>query len=217
MEKSTPTRNNLMRLKTLHGIVVNGREILKNRRESLLKEFFLLIDECMEGELELDSKISRATKTLEFTKAMNPDELESLSLIGTRDFYIDVEQKHIWGVNVPEIKEKPVVRSLEAREISPIGENGSSIAVARQYEEVMEQVIKMASKETRLNRLGEMIRLDSRKINALGEIMMPAIKKSIKDMNRIFEEREKENILRLKWFKDKRQRKLKEEQKTTKK
>ncbi|MES0490065.1 MAG: V-type ATP synthase subunit D [Leptospirales bacterium] len=210
MEKTTPTRNNLMRLKTMRSIVINGREILKNRRESLLKEFFQLIDECMEEEVELDRKISRATKTLEFAKAMNLDDLTSLSIIEKRDFYIDVEQKHIWGVNVPEIKEKPVVRSLEAREISPIVENGSSIAVTRQYEEVMEQVIKMASKETRLNRLGEMIRLDSRKINALGEIMIPSIQKRIKEMNRIFEEREKEDILRLKWFKDKRQRKQKE-------
>ena len=74
----------------------------------------------------------------------------------------------------------------------------------------MEQVIKMASKETRLNRLGEMIRIDSRKINSLGEVMLPAIKKSIKDMNRVFEERERENTLRLKWFKDKKQRKAKQ-------
>jgi len=211
MEKFTPTRNNLMRLKTMHSIVVNGREILKNRRESLLKEFFQLIDECMNEEIELNEKISRATKTLEFTKAMNPDELDSLRIIEQRDFFIDIEKKNIWGVNVPEIKEKPVVRSLEAREISPIGENGSSISVTRQYEKVMEQVIKMASKETRLNRLGEMIRIDSRKINSLGEIMLPAIKKSIKDMNRVFEERERENTLRLKWFKDKKQRKAKQD------
>lgn len=195
----------------MHSIVVNGREILKNRRESLLKEFFQLIDECMNEEIELNEKISRATKTLEFTKAMNPDELDSLRIIEQRDFFIDIEKKNIWGVNVPEIKEKPVVRSLEAREISPIGENGSSISVTRQYEKVMEQVIKMASKETRLNRLGEMIRIDSRKINSLGEIMLPAIKKSIKDMNRVFEERERENTLRLKWFKDKKQRKAKQD------
>ena len=71
----------------------------------------------------------------------------------------------------------------------------------------------MASKETRLNRLGEMIRLDSRKINALGEIMLPEIKKRIKEMNRIFEEREKEDIVRLKWFKDKRSRKTVQEDK----
>ena len=50
-----------------------------------------------------------------------------------------------------------------------------------------------------------MIRSDSRKINAISEVMLPSIRSRIKYIERVLEEREREEIFRLKRNKTKRQ------------
>jgi V/A-type H+-transporting ATPase subunit D len=65
--------------------------------------------------------------------------------------------------------------------------------------------VKIASREIRLTAIGEVIRSDSRKINAINEVILPSIKNRIKYIERVLEEREREEIFRLKRNKARRQ------------
>ena len=121
-----------------------------------------------------------------------------------RDVSIDIRVKNIWGINIPEIDKKALVRSMDARDMSPVGEGALSMETAKDFEKAVDAVVAMASSEIRLKRLGEEIKADTRRINALEELVMPSIRYNIKAIERVLEEREREDIYRLKRFKKRR-------------
>ena len=86
-------------------------------------------------------------------------------------------------------------------DISPIGERADILDTARCFDKVVDLIVRMACGETTLGRVGEMIRADTRKINAIKEARLPALKADIRSIERTLEEREKEDIFRLKVFK----------------
>ena len=66
---------------------------------------------------------------------------------------------------------------------------------------MVDAVVTIASSEIRLKRVGEEIKVDTRRINALEEILTPSMQNGIKTIERVLEEREREDIYRLKRFK----------------
>ncbi len=201
MEKSAPTRLNLLVLKSRHEVVKKGLDLLRSKREALMKEFFGLVDECVEMRERLTGLLVKAQHGLQRARAFYEEELGSAAAALKRDVSIDIKVKNIWGVNVPVIEQKPLVRKLEARDISPVGERAGVLEVARDFEVVADHIVRMASKEIMLNRVGEMIRADTRKINAITEVRLPHLRESIKSIERVLEEREREEVFRLKRFK----------------
>ena len=69
---------------------------------------------------------------------------------------------------------------------------------------MVDAVVTIASSEIRLKRVGEEIKVDTRRINALEEILTPSMQNGIKTIERVLEEREREDIYRLKRFKRRR-------------
>ncbi len=166
-----------------------------------MKEFMGLVEECMKTREDLTRLLSKARRNLEIAGAMEGEALTSLAVKSERNITLDIKIKNVWGVKIPEIVERPVVRSLEARDVSPIGESPFALGTARDFEMAVSLMIKMAGPEARLARVGEMIKSDSRKINAIGEVMLPDMKTRIKAIERVLEEREKEEIYRIKRYK----------------
>ncbi len=201
MDKSVPTRYNLHKLKDSIESIAAGVEILKARRQALTKEFFSLVEECMGKRADLSGLILKAQKKLELVRALKGEQALSLAQATSRKVSLDIKVTSIWGVNVPEIVERAVVRNLGARGVSPLGESAGVIASAKDFEKVVDKIIKMAPREARLNRLGEMIKMDTRKINAIDEFIIPSIKRRIKMIERVLEQREREEIFRLKRYK----------------
>ena len=194
------TRHNMLRLKGRLASLGGGVELLKSRRRALTREFMDLVETCMEDRSILHDLLLRARRALELQKALSGEAIASLSYASFRELDLEIRKKNIWGVNVPEIREVPVVRRFEARGISPVGERSALVETARDFERVVDRLIKMASNEVRASRIGEMIRSDTRKINAIDEVVLPAIRGSIKKIAAVLEEREREEVFRLKRF-----------------
>ncbi|HLB05331.1 MAG TPA: V-type ATP synthase subunit D, partial [Thermodesulfobacteriota bacterium] len=100
-----------------------------------------------------------------------------------------------------EIEEKPMVRSIEARGPSPVGEEFLVNETARSFERVLEAILATAARESRLKRIGEEIYTTTRRVNALEELLIPSLRKRIRNIERSLEEREREEVFRLKRFK----------------
>lgn len=204
MEKRSPTRQNLLGLKAQLDTMKAGVELLSGRRKALTREFFGLVGQCLENRDELTEMLAQAQKKLQIVRALDSEGLKSLTNASTRDLSLDIELTSIWGITVPEIHEKPVVRGLEARGVSFLGERVGSLEAAKAFETIVARLVKMASKEVKLQRVGDMIRSDTRKINAIDEFILPEMASHIKAMERILEEREREEVFRLKRYKRKR-------------
>ena len=201
MEKLAPTRQNLLGLRSQYAIIKKGLELLKSKREALMKEFFGIVEESVRLRAELTGLLNKAQRDLEIARALHGPAVESFSHAVKRDVTIDIKVENIWGLNVPSITETALTRSLDARDVSVIGESAIVIDVAREFEVVADFIVKIASRESRLARVGEMIKADTRKINAIGEIMMPSMRRQTKSIERVLEEREREEVFRLKRYK----------------
>ena len=204
MEKFPSARINLLLLKTRFLVLKNGARLLRSKREALMKDFFKCVGECVTLRSQLNSQLKDATYELHLAKAFLGDVINSAAYASKRDISLDIKVKNVWGVNVPEIEQKAFVRNVDARDISPIGEGSLTIETAKSFEKVVNAVVIIASSEIRLKRVGDEIKADTRRINALEEILMPSMQNGIKTIERVLEEREREDIYRLKRFKRRR-------------
>ncbi|MBI5586849.1 MAG: V-type ATP synthase subunit D [Deltaproteobacteria bacterium] len=201
MEKSSPTRQQLLILREQFDAVKKGLDLLKSKREALMKEFFDIVEESVGMRDDLTGLLSRAFRDLERAKALNGFALESFAHAAGRKVNLNIRVRNIWGVKVPEIEETTLTRSLEARDLSPVGERAEVIEVAVEFEKASDLIVKIASKEVMLSRVGEMIKSDTRKVNAITEMMLPAMRRRIRYIERVLEEREREEVFRLKRYK----------------
>ena len=190
----------MLRLKARAASLGSGVELLKGRRRALTREFMDLVEICMADRSVLHGLLVNARRGLELQRAFAGEALTSLGHASKRKLNLEITKRNVWGVNVPEIEEVPVVRTLGARGISPVGERAGLVETARDFERVVDRIIKMASKEIRAHRIGEMIKSDTRKINAIDEVVLPGLRGGIKKIAAVLEEREREEVFRLKRF-----------------
>lgn len=204
-ERRSPTREQYLGLRRQREVIWKGMGLLKSKREALMKEFFGIVEESVELRALLTSLLASAQRRLEIARAFNPMALEAYSFGAKRDVPLEIKVRNIWGVFVPEIEDISLSRGLDAMDISPIGESPSVVDVSRGFDEAAGLIVRIASKEIRLVRLGEVIRADTRKINAISEVMLPSMDRSIKEIARVLEEHEREEIFRLKRTKGRRE------------
>jgi len=81
--------------------------------------------------------------------------------------------------------------------------------VAEQYEAELDLIIELAETETSLRRLGDEIQMNRRRVNALEQVLIPELKKQAKYIKIAIEEREREDLYRLKKVKKLLERKKK--------
>jgi V/A-type H+/Na+-transporting ATPase subunit D len=143
-----------------------------------------------------------ASRALTLARALHGEEtLVSLSLAAGRQIPVAIEARNVWGIPIPEVQGPRLVRTPDARGASPVGWGLAAAEAARRHEETVETMIDICSQEVRLQRLGEEIRKASRRINALEQVLIPALERETARIEMALEEREREAVGRLKRFK----------------
>lgn len=205
MEKRAPTRQQLLILKARHETVRKGLGLLKSKREALMKEFFGVVEESVRMRERLTELVCTGQRRVVLSEALyGAETLNSFAHASKREVSLDIKVRNVWGVSVPEIGPVRLARGLDARELSPVGAQSLVLQAASAFESAADMLVNIASKEVKLSRLGEVIRADTRKVNAITEALLPEMKKKIKVIERTLEEREREEVFRLKRYKGKR-------------
>ncbi len=206
MARVSPTRMNLLLMKGQIKIAVEGVKLLKSKRDALMKEFFAVMDTVLLSRDALTNFCQEGMNTLNLAKALEGEiMLHSASMAASRQIDLEIADKHVWGIPIPEIEQKELVRSFDARGYSPGGTSVMVDETAEAFEKVLNQALKIASQETRLKRLGEEIKKTSRRVNALEQILVPILKREVTFIMRTLEERSREDTFRLKRLKGKKQ------------
>jgi len=202
MSDTTPTRSNLLALKGEKFLATEGSSLLKNKRDALVKDFFRFVSDCVALREGLEKDVNDAMGAFVVAKALvGEGALRSFAFASRRTISLDMSVENIWGLGVPRIEEKGLKRRLDERGVSPIGESPWTMDVAKRFEEVVTEIVEIASRETKLKMLGEEIKMTTRRINALDEMIVPEITRQIRRITTVLEEREREDIYRLKRFK----------------
>ncbi len=202
MERVPPTRMGLLNTRARRGIAVKGTGLLRSKREALASEFFKLMHGLIAGRERLEESLRIASKALTLARALEGEEsLVSLALAGAREIPLEIERQKVWGIPTPEVTGPRLLRSRDARGAPPHSFTLGAAEAARAHEEALEILLTICSREIRLRRLGEEIQKTSRRINALEQFLIPRLSGEISRIELALEEREREDLSRLRRFK----------------
>ena len=208
MEKISPTRMNLLQNKVQTNLASEGVNLLKNKRDALVKEFFTMVREMFSFRDELDERVRNAAHILNLALGIDgPHVIKSVGMSTKREVSLGVERHNIWGIRVPELEKKSVVRSVMARGYGIHTVSSRIDETATSFEGILNLIISMASNEVKVKRLGDEIRKTTRRVNALEQVVIPALKGQSSFIERTLEEREREDLFRLKRLKKMRESK----------
>ncbi len=199
MEAISPTRMELLAKKAQIALAEQGRDLLEKKRNALIQEFMRVAHQALRSSDELDRAAGAARQVLAYAEALDGAEaVRSAAFAAQSEVSIGVEGANIMGVPVPVIEQKSVTRSLLDRGYSLTGTSARIDTVAERFEEELNLVLQVANSELRLRRLAEEIQKTSRRVNALENILLPRLVAQRKYITMILEEREREDLFRLK-------------------
>ena len=196
-----PTRLNLLRSRRRLGRVREGAELLRRKREGLVRELFArarpLIDER--------ERIGRAAAVA------YPALVEALAEEGSggvlasaepgREIAVTMMSHRVWGLPVASVAEAPKLeRSLEARGTVPGPTPAATVEAAAAFETFTQLLVEAAPREMLLRRLGQAVAQTSRQVRALERRVEPALASAVASMTSLLDEREREEHLRLRHF-----------------
>lgn len=205
MEQVSPTRMNLITRKAQIKLAQQGAELLKNKRDALIQEFFGLVKPLVALRKELAQKLSEAEWQLFLALAFDgPQSLSSAAMACRRDLAVDIETRNLWGIRIAELKKTTTLtRSSTTRGYAVTSISARIDQAAATFEELLSKILEVAPVEIKLKKLGEEIKKTSRRVNALEQRLIPRLSSEKRYIQQVLEEREREDVFRLKRIKQK--------------
>ncbi|MBI3177947.1 MAG: V-type ATP synthase subunit D [Chloroflexi bacterium] len=198
-ERISPTRMELRATRWQIGLAIQGRDLLKEKRNVLMKEFMKVAEDVMGRSDELERSAASARRALALAEDLEGEEaVRSASFAARGEATIDMEGSDVMGVRVARVERKSLSRSLLERGYSLLGTSAKIDEVARRFEDELNLVVEVAASEARLRRLAEEIQRTSRRVNALENITLPRLEARRDYIEMVLEEREREDLFRLK-------------------
>jgi len=198
MEGVKPTRMQLLEIRKRRLLAVKGHELLSQKRDALISNFFEIIKNRKERREEMEEKIRRAFESLiEAEMLMGEEQVRNLADGAKEGRDIKVERKNIMGV--------PIVNfSIEEGAIASYGmlDTTSNLYEAiNRGREALDAIVEVAGIEGSIQKLGKEIEKTKRRVNALEHIFIPKLEGTIAYIERQLEEREREDFFRRKRMK----------------
>lgn len=207
MTRTPTTRMGLLEVRGRADVASKGARLLRAKREVLAGELWKLMREVLAGRARLDEVLRGAVKALGLARALDGEEaLASVALTAGREVPLQVRVRRVWGVPTPSVAAPALIRAADERGSSPTSWGLAGVEAARRHEEALEVLLRIASRELHLARLGEEIQATSRRINALEQLVLPALTAESGRIEAALEERDREDVVRLKRFRARRPR-----------
>jgi V/A-type H+-transporting ATPase subunit D len=179
-----------------------GVGLLEDKRSALVKELVSIYKDVLAGRETLREKMQGAAVGLVHAIGLEGREgVISASFAAKREVSVEVTKRNIWGVRFSGINYKTMMRPIDGRGYAFMTVSSAVDKTAKEFESVMDKVLNTASEESHLRRIGDEVKKTARRINAINEVVIPKTKEQLQYIGRSIEEREREDILRLKKFK----------------
>lgn len=181
-----------------------GADLLRNKRDVLLNEFFSTIKALMALRETLDTTSDEATRTLAFALGLEGREkLHSFSFIAPQPPSLQISYKNLLGLKMPEITY--AYRDNTGRQNAVSLNTGQAIEETKDvFDDFLKLILRILPQELKLKRLGQEIKSTTRKVNSLEKYVIPSLRFQVKAIREALEEREREDTFRLKRIKKKR-------------
>jgi V/A-type H+-transporting ATPase subunit D len=202
MEQISPTRSELLSRRAQIGLARQGADLLRGKREALVREFLSELQRFVDTREALAKELAQAKQSLMRALAVDgPEAVASAGLASRRTIELQTTQRSIWGTKIVEVATEYVPRTSAERGFSAAGSSARIDETAERFEAALELLLRAAPLDRKLARLAEEIRRTSRRVNALEQRMLPALEEQVRYIRGVLDQREREDVLRLKHLK----------------
>ena len=202
LDTTAPTRMNLLARRAQIKLAADGAGLLKGKREALLKELLARARELKGLRHVLHRRGRVSVATLAMARAVQgTHEVESAAIASRRELSVDVHFQKVWGLELSEVEHSDIARRHQDRGLGLLDCSSHVLDAAQTAELMLEQLVKCAPVEKNIQILGQEVRKVSRRINALEDYLLPRLRRDVRVIKRVLDEREREDIFRLKRIK----------------
>jgi V/A-type H+-transporting ATPase subunit D len=204
MEQASPTRTELLTRRAQIRLALQGVDLLKGKREALVREFLGELKGFAAERQALSRTLSAAVQALMRCLALDGREaVASVALATRRAVEVELEEKNIWGIRVSEVSSDYHARPAGGHRYTAIGASARIEDATERFEAALESLIKVAPLDRKMRKLAEEIRKTTRRVNALEQRLLPALQTEVDYIRAVLDQREREDIFRLKRLKKK--------------
>ena len=199
-----PTRSELINLKRRIKQTKNGYKLLKMKRDGLFHEFRTLLSDMIKAKRELTEAYVLAKSRIDLANSIEGDlKVRSAAIANSASPEVEVERRNIMGVVVPSVSGTNLKQAFGERSIGFTGSSPYIDEAADSFGSLIERMVKAAEMEATLKRLLAEIEATKRRVNALEFKVIPELEEARVFIQLRLEEREREETVRLKRFKNK--------------
>ena len=198
-----PTKSNLLITKEQLAVSTNGYELLEEKREILVRELMRLVEQVKMLEDEIQQAIDLAYPAFKRMLMIDgADQVERIAHAIHYDFDMIEKVVVVGGMQFETIEVE-----LPKKELfySALGTYANTDDVIVKFFNLLTLLTQMASIRTIVWRLAEEVKRTQRRVNALDKMIIPQATETIKYIESVLEERERENVFVLKALKKKKQ------------
>lgn len=195
-----PTKIELARLKRRLRLAMRIQKIIKDRLSILVMEFLQAVRESAEIKERLQKEYEDAYKALSLSLGYHGyAEVEQALMISEMPFSLHAATRNVAGVRLPTFQ---MEESREAPQAVLPAENSSLLEYASgMAQKCLAITVELAELQSALELLGDEINKVKRINNALEYVVIPGLDVTIKYLSMKFEERDREEVARLKYVK----------------
>ncbi len=196
-----PTRTNLIRVKKDLQFAREGYEILDRKREALTNELVRVAKEADALQKEVWGLLRTAYDAMEKARlVMGSDHVEWAALAVNKTVDVHLRLRGVMGVAIPQIE----ARGEPPKLLYSPGDTAAVLDEATAaFREVLLRTPQLAMLTAAVWRLANELKKTQRRVNALQHIFIPNYEATVQFIVSSLEEREREEIFRLKWLKTK--------------
>lgn len=201
MEYIAPTKSNLMAAKSSLEFSLKGYELLDQKRNVLIREMLSYMEEAKRLQEDINSVFSEAYFALQQANVtVGISTVEDIAMAIPEAQEYQVLFKSVMGVEVPHI-------NYETKPIEPkysfYRSNSAMDLAYEKFNEVKYLIYELTEVENAVYKLAMEVKKTQKRANALKNIQIPKFKFVIKNISEFLEEKDREDLFRLKVLKKK--------------
>lgn len=190
----------LLAIKNRMKLAERGHDLLREKRDSLIMEFFNIIAEIKEAREKVDTSLAEAFSALTQAKMiMGPARVIEFAYSSKFEADLKITTRSMMGVKVP-------VLSVEQRTSElpySLSDSSSKFDVmGEKFKEALKAIVQLAEIESTVKRLALEIERTKRRVSALETVVIPRLDATVRFVKLALEERDREDFVRLKMVRD---------------
>lgn len=168
------TRSELLKLKRRTKLAERGHDLLKEKRDGLMRKFMELLHFYRDEEFRVSKTMARSLRRLVVARVtLSEDELDSLVALSKRRVALEVSESFVMNVKSPSF------RAVVKQEGECVGHQGTpldaDVALA-EFKKALDEVVALAETQKKIQLLAPEAERTRRRVNALRYVILPQLK-----------------------------------------